>query len=71
MIPSNTPGYADGGYTGKNGTDAVTGQLLGVVLSLADQVEKMKNTPLKVNYDEFSKADDVMSNLKTLAKRGN
>jgi len=71
MIPSNTPGYSDGGYTGKNGTDEVTGQLLGVVLNLADQVEKMKNTPLKVNYDEFSKADDVMSNLKTLAKRGN
>lgn len=60
---SSMHGFADGGYTGSE--VPTSDALIGVIRSLADQVQEIKSTKLvaEVNYQEFKDTDKKMTNL--------
>jgi len=60
---SSMHGFADGGYTGSE--VPTSDALIGVIRSLADQVQEIKSTKIvaEVNYQEFKDTDKKMTNL--------
>lgn len=61
---AGTHGFADGGYTDTGGMPE---SVLGIIQSLADQVDEMKSKKLKaeINYHEWETIKDKMDKLKT------